>query len=161
MACILGFLVLGVAFLASRYGLVPSEKETIVSMLGKDVLGENVLYYAYQAATAMVLFLAANTSFADFPRVSAILANDRFMPRQFAFKGDRLAFSRGIVFLAGAASLLLIAFSGDGDEADPAVRRRGLRLLHPLAVGHGEPLAAAAGDGLAHGAWRSTASERR
>jgi len=57
--------------------------------------------------------LAANTSFADFPRVSAILANDRFVPRQFAFKGDRLAFSRGIVFLAGAASLLLIAFSGD------------------------------------------------
>ena len=113
MACILGFLVLGVTFLASRYGLVPTEKETIVSMLGRDVLGKNPLYYAYQAATAMVLFMAANTSFADFPRVSAILANDRFMPRQFAFKGDRLAFSRGIVFLAGAASLLLIAFSGD------------------------------------------------
>jgi amino acid transporter len=113
MACILGFLVLGVAFLASRYGLVPTEKETIVSMLGRDVLGENVLYYAYQAATALVLFMAANTSFADFPRVSAILANDRFMPRQFAFKGDRLAFSRGIIFLAGAASLLLIAFAGE------------------------------------------------
>jgi amino acid transporter len=112
MACILGFLVLGVTFLASRYGLVPSEKETIVSMLGREVLGKNVLYYAYQAATAMVLFLGANTSFADFPRVSAILANDRFMPRQFAFKGDRLAFSRGIVFLAGAASLLLIVFGG-------------------------------------------------
>jgi len=113
MACILGFLVVGVAFLASRYGLVPSEKETIVSMLGKDVLGENALYYAFQAATAMVLFLAANTSFAGFPWLSAILARDRFMPRQFAFKGDRLAFSRGIVFLAGAASLLLIAFAGE------------------------------------------------
>jgi amino acid transporter len=113
MACILGFLVLGVTFLANRYGLVPTEKETIVSMLGRDILGNNPLYYAYQAATAMVLFMAANTSFADFPRVSAILANDRFMPRQFAFKGDRLAFSRGIVFLAGAASLLLIAFAGD------------------------------------------------
>jgi len=112
MACILGFLVLGVAFLASRYGLVPSEKETIVSMLGREILGKNPLYYGYQAATAMVLFLGANTSFADFPRVSAILANDRFMPRQFAFKGDRLAFSRGIVFLAGAASLLLIVFGG-------------------------------------------------
>jgi hypothetical protein len=113
MACILGFLVLGVAFLASRYGLVPSEKETIVSMLGREVLGENVLYYAYQAATALVLFLAANTSYAGFPWLSAILARDRFMPRQFAFKGDRLAFSRGIVFLAGAASLLLIAFAGE------------------------------------------------
>jgi amino acid transporter len=113
MAFILGFLLLGITFLSSRYGVVPNEEETVVSMLGKGVLGENALYYAYQAATALVLFLAANTSFADFPRVSAILANDRFMPRQFAFKGDRLAFSRGIIFLAGAASLLLIAFSGE------------------------------------------------
>jgi len=113
MACILGCLVLGVTFLVNRYGLVPSEKETIVSMLGREVLGKNPLYYAYQAATALVLFMAANTSFADFPRVSAILAKDRFMPRQFAFKGDRLAFSRGIVFLAGAASILLIAFAGE------------------------------------------------
>jgi hypothetical protein len=113
MACILGFLVLGVAFLASRYGLVPSEEETVVSMLGREILGKNALYYGYQAATALVLFMAANTSFADFPRVSAILANDRFMPRQFAFKGDRLAFSRGIIFLAGAASLLLIVFGGE------------------------------------------------
>jgi hypothetical protein len=119
MACILGFLVMGVTFLSSRYGLVPSEKETIVSMLGRDVLGENVLYYAYQASTAMVLFLAANTSFAGFPWLSAILARDRFMPRQFAFKGDRLAFSRGIVFLGGAASLLLIAFSGEVSRLIP------------------------------------------
>jgi amino acid transporter len=119
MACILGFLVLGVAYLSSRYGLVPSEKETIVSMLGKDILGENVLYYAYQAATALVLFLAANTSFAGFPWLSAILARDRFMPRQFAFKGDRLAFSRGIIFLAGAASLLLIVFGGDVNRLIP------------------------------------------
>jgi amino acid transporter len=112
MACILGFLVLGVTYLSSRYGLVPAEKETIVSMLGREVLGKNVLYYGYQAATALVLFMGANTSFADFPRVSAILAKDKYMPRQFAFKGDRLAFSYGIVLLAAAASLLLIAFGG-------------------------------------------------
>ena len=112
MACILGFLVLGVTYLSSRYGLVPAEKETIVSMLGRQVLGKNVLYYAYQAATALVLFMGANTSFADFPRVSAILAKDKYMPRQFAFKGDRLAFSYGIFLLAAAASLLLIAFGG-------------------------------------------------
>jgi amino acid transporter len=119
MACVLGFLVLGVAYLSSRYGLVPTEKETIVSILGKEVLGENVLYYAYQAATALVLFLAANTSFAGFPWLSAILARDRFMPRQFAFKGDRLAFSRGIIFLAGAASLLLIVFAGEVNRLIP------------------------------------------
>jgi len=113
MALILGFIFLGVTFLTSRYGLVPNEKETIVSLLGRDVFGENILYYAYQAATALVLFLAANTSFADFPRLSAILAKDRFMPRQFAFKGDRLAFSNGIMLLAGAAALLLIIFGGN------------------------------------------------
>jgi len=113
MACILGFLVLGVAYLSSRYGLVPSEEETIVSLLGREILGKNALYYGYQAATALVLFMAANTSFADFPRVSAILAKDRFMPRQFAFKGDRLAFSRGIIILAAAASVLLVVFTSD------------------------------------------------
>jgi len=113
MACILGFLVLGVAYLSTRYGLVPRADETIVSMLGREVLGENVLYYGYQAATALVLFMAANTSFAGFPWLSAIVAKDGFMPRQFAFKGDRLAFSYGIVFLAAAASLLLVVFAGE------------------------------------------------
>ena len=112
MACILGFLVLGVTYLSSRYGLVPAEKETIVSMLGREVLGENVLYYAYQAATALVLFMGANTSFAGFPWLSAIMAKDKYMPRQFAFKGDRLAFSYGIFLLAAAASVLLVAFGG-------------------------------------------------
>jgi amino acid transporter len=119
MACILGVLVLGVTYLSSRYGLVPTEKETIVSMLGREILGKNPLYYGYQVATALVLFLAANTSFADFPRLSAILAKDGFMPRQFAFKGDRLAFSNGIIFLAGAASLLLVAFAGDVSRLIP------------------------------------------
>ncbi len=113
MGAILGLLVLGIAFLSNRYGMVPSEKETIVSMLGREVLGKNPLYYAFQAATALVLFLAANTSFADFPRVSAILAKDGYMPRQFAFKGDRLAFSHGIVDHAIIASLLLFVFNGE------------------------------------------------
>jgi len=113
MGCILGFLLLGVTFLATRYGLVPSERETIVSMLGREVLGKNLLYYGYQAATALILFLGANTSFADFPRLSAILAKDGFMPRQFAFKGDRLAFSHGIVDHAVVASVLLIVFNGE------------------------------------------------
>jgi hypothetical protein len=88
-------------------------------MLGREILGKNPLYYGYQVATALVLFLAANTSFADFPRLSAILAKDGFMPRQFAFKGDRLAFSNGIFFLAGAASLLLVAFAGEVSRLIP------------------------------------------
>jgi len=114
MALILGFLFLGVTFLSSRYGLVPEKHgETIVSMLGRETYGENPLYYVYQVATALVLFLAANTSFNGFPLVGAILAKDRFLPRQFAFRGDRLAFSNGILFLAAAASVLLIVFGGE------------------------------------------------
>ncbi|HZP26905.1 MAG TPA: APC family permease, partial [Dehalococcoidia bacterium] len=93
MAALLAFLFLSITFLSSRYGLVPGEQQTVVSQLGREVLGHNVLYYAYQVGTALVLVLAANTSFADFPRLSAILARDRLMPHQFAFRGDRLAFS--------------------------------------------------------------------
>lgn len=113
MALLLGFLFLGVTFLTSRFGLVATEGETIVSQLGRTVLGENVLYYVYQVATALVLFLAANTGFAAFPVVASILARDKYLPRQFSFKGDRLAFSNGILFLAAAASLLLAAFGGE------------------------------------------------
>ncbi len=119
MAGILAFLFLGVTFLSSRYGLVPHEDETIVSVLGRDVFGENVLYYAYQVATALVLFLAANTSFADFPRLSSILARDRLMPRQFGFRGDRLAFSNGIMLLAVAASVLLLIYGAEVSRLIP------------------------------------------
>ncbi len=111
MAIILAFLFLGITFLSSRYGLVPEERETTVSQLGRLILGEGPLYYLYQAATAMVLFLAANTSFADFPRLSAILAGDGYLPRQFTFKGDRLAFSNGILALALGAGVLLVLFN--------------------------------------------------
>lgn len=113
MAAIAIFLFLGITFLSSRYGLVPSEDETIVSMLGRSVLGENALYYAYQVATALVLFLAANTSFNAFPLLSAILSRAGYMPRQFTFKGDRLAYSNGILALAVAASVLLVVFGGE------------------------------------------------
>jgi amino acid transporter len=110
MAGILLFLFLGITFLASRYGFVPDHEETIISQLGREVLGKNIGYYGFQVATAAVLFLAANTAYADFPRLSAILARDGYMPRQFSFRGDRLAFSNGILALAVAASALLIVF---------------------------------------------------
>ncbi len=121
MAAILLFLFLGVTFLSSRFGFVPDQEgqETIVSKLGREILGKNVLYYAYQVGTALVLFLAANTSYADFPRLSAILAKDRFMPRQFTFRGDRLAFSNGIMLLAASAAFLLIVFDGQVSNLIP------------------------------------------
>jgi amino acid transporter len=112
-AAFLGVFLLGVAFLATRYGIVPSHDETVVSMLGREVLGKNVLYYAYQVATAGVLLLAANTAYADFPRLAAILGKDRFAPRQLTFRGDRLAFSNGIMLLGATASVLLIAFQAE------------------------------------------------
>jgi amino acid transporter len=113
MAGILIFLFLGITFLTSRYGFVPSEEETIVSQLGAEVLGRNVLYYGYQVGTALVLFLAANTSYNGFPPLGAILARDRFLPRQFSFRGDRLAYSNGILLLAASAAVLLAVFGGE------------------------------------------------
>lgn len=104
------FLFLGITYLSSRWGLVPNEHETIVSQLGREVLGQNVLYYSYQVATALILILAANTSFSAFPVLSAVLAKDRYMPRQFASRGDRLSYSYGIVVLAVSAAVLLVVF---------------------------------------------------
>jgi amino acid transporter len=119
MAVIAIYLFLGITFLVSRYGLVPNEEETIVSQLGRQVLGENVLYFGYQATTALVLFLAANTSFYDFPLLSAILARDKYMPRQFSFRGDRLAYSHGILALAGLATVLLVIYGADTTKLIP------------------------------------------
>ncbi len=119
MGGILAFFLLGIAFLATRYGIVPVSDETAVSQLGRLVLGENVIYYAYQAATALVLFLAANTSYAGFPLMAAVLAKDGFLPRQFSFRGDRLAYSNGIILLAITAAVLLIAFGGSEHRLIP------------------------------------------
>jgi len=127
MAVILGLLFLGITFITSRFGFVPDEalpetlrqEETIVSKMGRTVLGENVLYYAYQVGTALVLFLAANTSYNGFPPLGAILAKDRFLPRQFSFRGDRLAFSNGMIMLAVAACVLLVVFSGEVSKLIP------------------------------------------
>jgi amino acid transporter len=112
MAGILATLSLGIAYLAHVYHVVPRETETVVSVLARAAFGQNLLYYNVQAATAMILFLAANTSFADFPRLSSILARDGFMPRQMANRGDRLVFSNGILILSGLSILLLVAFRG-------------------------------------------------
>lgn len=105
---------LGITLLAHAYGIVPSETETVVSQLARGVFGSRgVAYYAVQAGTMLILVLAANTAYADFPRLSSILARDGYMPRQFMNQGDRLAFSNGIVGLSLLAGLLLVVFGGD------------------------------------------------
>jgi amino acid transporter len=112
MASILGATSLGMAYLAHLYHVTPKEAETVVSLLARATMGEGILYYNLQTATAIILFLAVNTSFQDFPRLSSILARDGFMPRQMANRGDRLVFSNGILILAGFSIVLLVAFQG-------------------------------------------------
>jgi len=85
----------------------------VVSKIARRVFGTSLAYYAIQAATMLILLLAANTSYADFPRLSSLLSRDRFMPRQFASQGDRLVYSNGILILSGFAVLLIVLFGGD------------------------------------------------
>src|SRR5215831_5312617 len=113
MAAILAVLFLGVSGLARHFAVMPSASETVLSQVARHVFGTGLLYFALQYATFAILVLAANTAFADFPRLSSILANDRYMPRQFAARGDRLAFSNGIVVLAVVAILLTWLFRGN------------------------------------------------
>jgi amino acid transporter len=112
-AIIFGILFLGIAYLATSVGIVPDpfEKQTVLSLLVRQVAGSGPILILAQVATALLLVLAANTSFADFPRLSSFLARDGFLPRQFAFRGERLAFTTGILALAGMAILLLVMFN--------------------------------------------------
>ena len=119
MVAILAVFFLGVSFLAQHYQVMPTTQETVLSILGHHIFGGGPLYYALQYTTFLVLVLAANTAFADFPRLAGILANDKFMPRQLAARGDRLAFSNGIVSLALVAWLLVWLFHGDTNALVP------------------------------------------
>jgi hypothetical protein len=109
----LGSLFLGITVAANWYGVLPREGETVVSQLGRLVFGTGPVYYAIQISTMAILVLAANTAFADFPRLTSVIAKDRFLPRQFSHLGDRLVFSNGVIFLGAAASVLVAVFAGD------------------------------------------------
>jgi hypothetical protein len=113
MAVILGTSFLGLAVLASRLQAIPEEHgETLLSKLAEHVFGRGALYFILQFATFAILILAANTAYADFPRLSSIIARDEFLPHQFANRGDRLVFSNGVVVLGVLASVLLVVFKG-------------------------------------------------
>jgi hypothetical protein len=142
MALILGTLFVGVTLLAHAYGAeygsldyyaqklghgraTPEAvaafegQNSVLAQVAHGVFGQGPLFYIMQAATAAILLLAANTSFADFPRLASLLAADRFLPRQLAARGDRLVFSNGIVILALFASLLIVLFGGNTDLLVP------------------------------------------
>jgi amino acid transporter len=112
LGIILIALFMGITFLAHHYQVVPRAEETVVSQLARLIFGGGLLYYEIQLATMLILVFAANTAFADFPRLAYFLARDGFLPRQFGARGDRLVFSNGILILAGLSALLLLLFGG-------------------------------------------------
>ena len=114
MAAFCVSMFMGITLLAHAFNIVPTETETVISMLARTVFhGRGLPYYLMQAATMLILVLAANTAYADFPRLASLVARDRYLPRQFMNVGDRLAFSNGIVLLAGAAVLLVWIYGAD------------------------------------------------
>ncbi len=114
MAVLAITMFLGITLLAHAYAIMPNDVETVVSQIARATFdGRGWPYYAVQVATMAILVLAANTAYADFPRLASIMARDRFLPRQFMNQGDRLAFSNGILILSVLASVLLVVFEGD------------------------------------------------
>ncbi len=117
MAVLLAILFIGITIIADAYRIIPSKEgsggPTVIALVAQTAFGAgSPLYYVFQVSTALILFLAANTSYNAFPRLAALLAEDGYMPRQFAFRGDRLAFSWGIILLSAVAALLLVYFGG-------------------------------------------------
>jgi amino acid transporter len=119
MAVLAITMFLGITFLAHAYQVIPTPAESGVSQLGRAVFGRGPIYYLVQAATTLILVLAANTAYADFPRLASIVSRDGFLPRQFMNQGDRLAFSNGILVLSAFAALLIFAFRGDTQSLLP------------------------------------------
>ena len=120
MGVILGTLFLGAAVLAHHIRPVPNEEVTVMAQMGGIVFGKgNFFFFLLQAATAAILTLAANTAYADFPRLSSFIARDGYLPRQFGNRGDRLVFSNGVMFLSVAAGTLLVIFGGKTNALIP------------------------------------------
>lgn len=121
LAMLLTIMFIGITWLAQGLAIVPDVggHETVVSQIARAVFGTGWMYYTIQAATSIILFLAANTSFAGFPRLASLLAQDRYLPRQLANLGDRLVFNNGIIVLAASAAVLLWAFHGQTHSLIP------------------------------------------
>ena len=151
----LGVMFLGLSALAAEIHVRPFESgsPTVISQIGEAVFGGgpvgDVLYYALQAGTMLILIMAANTGFADFPRLASFQAGDSFLPRQLTKRGHRLVYSNGIIALAGAAMVARRDHRGRGHAADPALRHRRVHRLHAVAGRHDQAPLAQARAGLA------------
>ncbi len=144
MSVILGVLFLSISFLAVQIKAVPSEAETVISQLARTAWGgRNIFYMMLISATTIILIMAANTSFADFPRLGALIAADGYLPRALTYRGSRLVFSRGIVTLTLMACLLIIVFQASVTALIP-LYAIGVFLSFTLSQG-----------GMAHRWWKS------
>jgi amino acid transporter len=120
MAGILAFMFIGISFLAQQYQILGLKgEESVVSQIARHTLGSGIFYAIYAVGIVAILVLAANTAFSDFPRLASFLARDKFLPNQFLFRGDRLAFNTGIITLAFLAGLLVVIFDASTDELIP------------------------------------------
>ena len=119
MAAILASFFIGTTFLATELDVVPSETKTVVAQIASTVFGDSVFFYAVQVATAMILVLAANTAFAGLPTLASVMARDEVIPKQFAFRGERLAFSNGILVLGAASAAVLFLFDAETHKIIP------------------------------------------
>ncbi len=119
MGVILGLLFSGIVFLSYWYGISPNDHETVLSKLASTIFGRDILYFVIQAVTALILVLAANTGFAAFPLLAFNLAKDKYMPRAFTIRGDRLGYSNGIITLGLASIILIIVFKGNTENLIP------------------------------------------
>lgn len=119
MSILMGFLFLGTLGLTQYFGIVSTGEETILSALSRHLFGDSAIYYLVQISTLLVLTVAANTAFADFPRVAAIIAKDRYLPSQLRALGDRLVFANGTLLLAGSTAVLILLFQGDSHSLIP------------------------------------------
>ncbi|MDQ0202029.1 APC family permease [Neobacillus ginsengisoli] len=119
MGSLLALLFSGITFLAYYYGIAPKASETVVSQIARETFGRNYLYFFVQGTTALILVLAANTGYSAFPQLAFNLAKDKYMPRMFTIRGDRLGYSNGIVSLGVASILLIITFHGKTEHLIP------------------------------------------
>ncbi len=119
MGTILAILFTGITFLAYWYGIAPKHNDTVVSQIASNIFGRNFVYYFIQGTTALILVLAANTGFSAFPLLAFNLASDKYMPRMYLMRGDRLGYSNGIITLGISSMLLIVAFQGKTEQLIP------------------------------------------
>ena len=130
MGSLLAVLFSGIVFLAYYYGITPSAEVTVVSQIAEETFGRNFMYFFIQGTTALILILAANTGYSAFPLLAVNLAKDKFIPRMFTIRGDRLGYSNGIIILGIASIILIIAFQGRNRASYSALCSRGIYSIY-------------------------------